>query len=144
MISERISDDIPPQMKMLNMDIPILMHLLLLSHLKLERCKPHKAARHPTKCDVINDVKLFPTVYRRIDCRKLLTLSNQTSRYKSKCIRMNVDRGLKLHDLILYFLLLSRTIIGSKTIFRSLWKIWVLCDFLNLSCRRMIATSRQS
>ena len=31
--------------------------------LKLERCKPQKAARHPTICDVINDVKLFPTVY---------------------------------------------------------------------------------
>ena len=46
--------------------------------LKLERCKPHIAARHSTKCDVINDVKLFPTVYRRIYCRKFLTLSNQT------------------------------------------------------------------
>ena len=32
-------------------------------------CEPHKAARHPTKCDVINDVNLFPTVYRRIYCR---------------------------------------------------------------------------
>ena len=31
------------------------------------RCKPHNAARHLMKCDVINDVKLFPTVYRRID-----------------------------------------------------------------------------
>ena len=40
---------------------------LLLSRLKLERCKPHKAARHPTKCDVINDVKLFPTVSQIID-----------------------------------------------------------------------------
>ena len=30
---------------------------------------PHNATRHPTKCDVINDVKLFPTVYRRIYCR---------------------------------------------------------------------------
>ena len=40
--------------------------------LKLERCKPHKAARHGTKCDVINDVKLFPPVYRRIYCRKFL------------------------------------------------------------------------
>ena len=38
--------------------------------LKLERCKPHKVARHPTKCDVIDDVKLFLTVYRRIYCRK--------------------------------------------------------------------------
>ena len=28
--------------------------------LKLERFKPHKAKCHPTICDVINDVKLFP------------------------------------------------------------------------------------
>ena len=57
----------------------------------MERCKPFIAARHPTKCDVINDVKLFPTVYRRIYCRKFLTLSNQTSRYKLMCIRMHND-----------------------------------------------------
>ena len=49
---------------------------------------PHKAACHLTKCDVINDVKLFPTVYGRIYCRKFLTFSNQTLRYKSKCIRI--------------------------------------------------------
>ena len=35
--------------------------------------------------DVINDVKLFPIVYRRIYCRKRLTLSNQALRYNSKC-----------------------------------------------------------
>ena len=29
----------------------------------MEHCKPHKGAHHPTKCDVINDAKLFPTVY---------------------------------------------------------------------------------
>ena len=63
---------------------------LLQFPLKLKRCKPHKAARHPTKCDVINDVKLFPTVYRRIYCRKFLTLSNQRSRYKLMCIRIYV------------------------------------------------------
>ena len=34
--------------------------------LEMEHCKQHKAGRHPTKCDVINDVQLFPTVYRRI------------------------------------------------------------------------------
>ena len=62
---------------------------LLQFRLKLKRRKPHNAARHPTKCDVINDVKLFPTVYRRIYCCKFLTLSNQTSRYKSKCIRID-------------------------------------------------------
>ena len=42
---------------------------LLQSRLKLELCKSHKAARHPMKCDVINDVKLFPTVYCRLNCR---------------------------------------------------------------------------
>ena len=61
---------------------------LLQFDLKLERCKPHKAARHQTKGDVIDDVKLFPTVYRRIYCRNFLTLSNQTSRYKRNCIRI--------------------------------------------------------
>ena len=49
---------------------------------------PHTAACHLTKCDVINDVKLFPTVYHRIYCRKFLTLSNQSPCYKSKCIRI--------------------------------------------------------
>ena len=65
---------------------------LLQFELKLERCKPHKPARHPKKCDVINDVKLFPTVYGRIYCRKFLTLSNQTSRYKLNCIRITCKR----------------------------------------------------
>ena len=51
---------------------------LLQFDLKLERCKPHRAARHPTKGDVIDDVKLLSTVYHRIYCRKFLMLSNQT------------------------------------------------------------------
>ena len=34
---------------------------LLQFELKLELCKPHKAARHSTECDVLNGVKLFPT-----------------------------------------------------------------------------------
>ena len=38
---------------------------LLQSCLKLESCKSHKAAPRPTKCDVINDVKVFLTVYRQ-------------------------------------------------------------------------------
>ena len=86
MISERISDDIPPKW---NFEY-VYPHsnALLQFGLESERWKQHKAARHPAKCDVIYDVKLFPAVYRRIYCRKFLTLSNQTSRYKSKCIRM--------------------------------------------------------
>ena len=55
-----------------------------------------QAACHPTKCDAINDVKLFLIVYRRIYCRKFLTLSNQASRYKSKCIRIPVHTHLFL------------------------------------------------
>ena len=61
---------------------------LLQFPLKLERCKWQKAPRHPMKCDVINDIKLFPTVYRRIYCSKFLTLSNQMSCYKIKRIRI--------------------------------------------------------
>ena len=60
---------------------------LLQFRLRFERCKPRNTARHPTKYDEINDFKLFPAVYRRIYCRKFLTLSNQKSLYKSKCIR---------------------------------------------------------
>ena len=60
LISERISDDIPPPMKILNMVIPILMHFCSF-FLKLQN-----DTRYSTKCDLINDVKMFPTVYRRI------------------------------------------------------------------------------
>ena len=47
------------------------------SHLKLEHCKPHQAAHHQTKYEVINNIKLFPTVYGRIYCCKILMLYNQ-------------------------------------------------------------------
>ena len=36
---------------------------LMQFNLNFERSKSHKAAVHLTECDVINDVKLFPTVY---------------------------------------------------------------------------------
>ena len=49
MISDRISNDISPQMKILNPHS----NAFLKFRLKLERCKPHKAARHPTLCDLI-------------------------------------------------------------------------------------------
>ena len=69
MISDSISDDILPQMK--NLNSYLHSNALLQSCHKLKCCKPHKAVRHPTICEVINDVKLFPTVYRRIYCRKI-------------------------------------------------------------------------
>ena len=43
----------------------------------------------PITSDVTYDVGA-PTVYRRIYWRKFLTLSNQTSRYIHKCIRMYI------------------------------------------------------
>ena len=73
-------------MKILNMVIPILMHFCSLNSM----IGALQAAHHPTKCDVVNDVKLFPTVYHRIYCRKYLSLSNQTSHYKLKCIRIAI------------------------------------------------------
>ena len=57
MISYRISDDIPPQMKILDMVIPIPA-----VSFKLECCKQHKAAGHQMKFDAFNDIKIFPTV----------------------------------------------------------------------------------
>ena len=81
MISEHISENIPRQMKNLNFVTPILMQFLQVG-LKFERCKPQKAAGHPAICYLINDVRIFPTVYHRIYCRKFLLLSNQTRRYK--------------------------------------------------------------
>ena len=61
---------------------------LLQFYLNFESYMPHKASCHLTRCEVINEVKLLPTVYRRIYCCIFLKLSNQTSRYNSKCIRM--------------------------------------------------------
>ena len=67
MISDCIADNIPPQMKILIYGYPHS-NALLQSRLILERCKQYKAARYPMRCDIINDVKLFPTVHRRIYC----------------------------------------------------------------------------
>ena len=83
MISKRISDDKPLQMKIFEYGYSHS-NALLQFYLNFERYRPHKAACHLTKCDVINGVKLFPTVYHWIYCRKLLTLSNQTSHYKKQ------------------------------------------------------------
>ena len=75
---------IPPKIKVLNKVIPILMcFYCLISNWSI--ASRTKGVHHQMKCDAINDFKLFLTVYCRIYCRKYLT-SNQTPRYKSKCI----------------------------------------------------------
>ena len=58
--------------------------------IKLEHCKLHNNARHSIKCAIINVLKPFRTAYCRIFCPKCLTLSNQMSHYKFKCIRMGI------------------------------------------------------
>ena len=105
MISERISDDVPPQMKILNMVIPNLMHYQHFPFKKTvkmyfvalirpadARCiKPLASCIYSLvnqwKATLRNDVG-FPTVYCRIYCRKFMTLSNQTSRCICNCIRI--------------------------------------------------------
>ena len=92
-VFQRIYDDIPPQMKSLNIVISILMHFC--SFVSNWSVASHIIAHHLLKCDVINDIMLFPTVYPTVYCRiytlKFSTLSIQKSRYKSKCIRIFYD-----------------------------------------------------
>ena len=97
-ISDHITDDIPPQMNILNMVIPIIMHVFHIHSPKASYFTPNvsfvsrvKPLRQPITNDVTNDV-VAPTVYRRIYRRKILTLSNQTSRYIHKRIRILVNR----------------------------------------------------
>ena len=65
LISNRISDNIPSQMKKVEYGYPHH-NAFLQIRLKLERCKPQKAAGDSRICDIINDVELFPTAYRKI------------------------------------------------------------------------------
>ena len=82
-----------------NAVIPILMHLFIFFCWKMYYL--HKAtsavscvkpnAGHEKRRYNYDDVG-FPKVYRRIYRRKFLTLSDETSRYICKCIRMSIQR----------------------------------------------------
>ena len=62
----------------------------ILNMFNLHFCSPVSnwsiASPNPTKCDLVYDIKLLPTVYFRIYVADVLTLSNQTSHYKSMCL----------------------------------------------------------
>ena len=60
MISDCISDYIPPQVQILNMVIPILLHFCsFISNLSVASDKkPHASM----KCDAINEVELLRTI----------------------------------------------------------------------------------
>ena len=101
-ISDRISNNTLPQIKVLNTVNQILMHFCsFVLNWILE------AACHSAKCDVINDIKLF-LIYRR----KFVILSNQMSHYKNKYIKMSlivIVQDLqrfafyKLKEILLYY-----------------------------------------
>ena len=60
MISKRISDDRPPQMKILNMVIPILMHFCsFVSNGSVTSGMKQRDSERPTKCDVTVNVLKF-------------------------------------------------------------------------------------
>ena len=68
-------------MKILNVVIPILMHFCsFVSNLS-------KAACHPTKCDIIKGQTISDSISQDI-LLQFFMLSNETSRYKSKCIKI--------------------------------------------------------
>ena len=62
---------------------------LLQFRLKLERYKPHNA-RHLMKCDVTNDIKLFPTVYGRINCHKFYHYPIRSSVTKASALEFTL------------------------------------------------------
>ena len=72
------------------------------------------------KATLRNDVG-FPTVYRRIYCRKFMTLSNQTSRCICKCIRIEDLTFMVMHCWI-YQIRCGKD------------KVWGLASYLLLSC----------
>ena len=114
MISNCISDDIPPQMKILNMVIPILMHFCsFVSNRSI--ASPMKL--HVTQQNVTQLIKLFSTVYQRIYCCKYLTLSKQMSRYKIKYIRILyyplLSRSLQFYSLIMKVFFYIKQFIGT-------------------------------
>ena len=98
MISERISDDISPLNENFEYSYPHSNALITFSLQKdsenvlccaymYSSCQLHKTACQLHMHLSHNDVEI-PTVYRRIYCRKFMTLSNQMSRCICKCIRM--------------------------------------------------------
>ena len=67
-ISNPISDGKPPQMKILNMIIPILMRFYsLVSNWSITSCiKPYKGICQSKKCDIINDISITQDILSQI------------------------------------------------------------------------------
>ena len=83
MIFLSICHNIPPQMNILNMLNPHS-NAFLQFPIKLEHCKPHKAAHHSTTCDIINDIKNY----------LFFDIIQQMSHNKIKCTRVQSEGQL--------------------------------------------------
>ena len=57
---------------------------------------------------------------------------------------MNVDRNIKVPDLISSALLLSKTDIDLKRFFRKIGTIFEVCDFKKWGCLSFLVVARQS
>ena len=69
MIADHISDDIPPQMIFLRFGYShsnAFLHFFTLNIFVSCEIQVLQAKCHPTKCDITNDIKLFPTVYPKL------------------------------------------------------------------------------
>ena len=57
--------------------------------------------------------------------------------------KMDVDRNIKVPDLFLSTLLLSKTDVGLKRFFPKIGTIFELCDFKNGGCLTFLVAARQ-
>ena len=91
--------------------------------LKLERCKPQKATCHPTIYDVVNDVKLFPTVYPRIYSRKFWCYPIRRHVTKSSaleyiCIQNKLCAFLKILNVLFTVLMIRYNFMGCCLLYK--------------------------
>ena len=72
-----------------------------------------------------------------------ITKKKKKKKQRRRFDKMNVDRNIKVPDLILSTLLISKTDIGLKRFFRKLGTILKLCDFKNGGCLTFLVAARQ-
>ena len=90
-------------MKILNVVIAILQWKIQYLSQNIDFVSDVKPVRWQITIDVVYEVG-FPTIYRSIYCRKLLTLSNQTSPCIRKCIKID-NFQMKARDMDCWYTL---------------------------------------
>ena len=70
-------------------------------------------------------------------------MTNYAKKLRRHFDKMDVDRNIKVPDLILSTLLLSKTVIGLKRFFRKIGTCFELFDFKNGGCLTFLVAARQ-